>query len=95
VNIVVALVTAAANIALNLLLLPRFGIAGAAWASTAAYTMSLIVQVAVYSRYSGETWTRLFVPETGDFQVYWKAASGLARSAADTANQLARRAYLS
>jgi O-antigen/teichoic acid export membrane protein len=95
VNNLVALATASTNIALNLLLLPRLGIEGAAWASTAAYTMALIAQVVVYTRYSGDIWTRLFVPERGDFPLYWKAARGLARSVAHTANELAHRDYLS
>lgn len=85
VNNLVAVATASTNVSLNLLLLPRFGIEGAAWASTVAYATALMAQVLAYTRYSGETWTRLFVPERGDFHVYWNAVRGLVRSVAEAA----------
>jgi O-antigen/teichoic acid export membrane protein len=94
-NNVVALATAAANVALNLWLIPGLGIEGAAWASTATYAASLLAQVVLYCRYSGDSWTRLFLPERGDLGLYWKATSSLARTIASTANELARRDYIS
>ncbi|MFL6299305.1 MAG: lipopolysaccharide biosynthesis protein [Terriglobales bacterium] len=46
-----ALVTASVNVALDIFLIPRFGEAGCAWATTAAYTAGLLVWLLMSARY--------------------------------------------
>ena len=50
---VVAVIALAINLAANLLLIPRFGIEGAALASLLSYTVHASLTVAVASRLSG------------------------------------------
>jgi O-antigen/teichoic acid export membrane protein len=45
-----AIVAAVANVALDLILIPRFGLPGAAWATTAAYASALLIWSPAVSR---------------------------------------------
>lgn len=58
------------NLGLNLLWIPRFGIIGAAWATTVSYIAALIGAVIVYSRVSGNPWTKILLPQRGDWALY-------------------------
>ena len=49
------------NIILNIWWIQKFGIIGAAWASTVSYTFLLIVAVIVYSRVSGNKFKDIFL----------------------------------
>ena len=46
-------VAAAATVVLDILLIPRFGINGAAVASSCAYTVALLMSLSVYRRSTG------------------------------------------
>ena len=70
VNSAIAFVTMMANVSLNFVLIPRFGIVGAAWSSTITYCLTMIATVALYCKYSGEAWSRLFLPEREDLATY-------------------------
>lgn len=76
-------VTVTSNVVLNLLWVPRFGIVGAAWASTVSYTATFLIQVVMYCRLSGNAWTKVLIPQREDMAVYLQAArslcSGLSR----------------
>jgi O-antigen/teichoic acid export membrane protein len=50
VNSVVAAASVVCNVALNVVLIPRYGIDGAAWASTASYSLLFVATAAVYRR---------------------------------------------
>lgn len=63
----------ATNIALNLLWIPRYGIVGAAWASTVSYTVSFLGALFFYCRLSGNRWTKVILPQRTDWGIYWKA----------------------
>ena len=52
----------AANIGLNLVLIPRFGIDGAAVSSLVSYSLETIVLGAVFLRQSGSSFRETFVP---------------------------------
>lgn len=67
------------NLALNILLIPLYGIEGAAWASTASYSAALIIVLAVYCRLSGNSWTKAVFPQRGDWALYWRTAGILGR----------------
>jgi O-antigen/teichoic acid export membrane protein len=49
---IAAVITAAVNVALDIVLIPRFGAAGCAWATTAAYSVSLLVWLALSYRHA-------------------------------------------
>ena len=69
----------AVNVALNFMLIPRLGIAGAAWASTIAYGMSFLITLILYCRISGNSWTVVVVPRRSDWSLYRRAIAGLLR----------------
>ncbi|HDQ13226.1 MAG TPA: flippase [Sediminispirochaeta sp.] len=73
------LITVGVNIALNLLWIPRYGIVGAAWASTVSYTLSLFTALFFYCRLSGNRWTVVVFPQRGDWALYWRTAVSLGR----------------
>jgi Na+-driven multidrug efflux pump len=57
------------NIAGNLLLIPIYGIAGAAVASTVANSLGAGLQIIIYARQSGQPWWRLVVWEKSDWRL--------------------------
>ncbi len=54
----------------DLLLIPRYGIVGAAWASTLAYSVQTIALVVMYRRVTGVAWRDLVVLQRADLLVY-------------------------
>lgn len=66
VNSVVAAISVACNIALNVVLIPRYGINGAAWASTASYSVLFVATAAVYRRLTQVPLRVLVVPSRED-----------------------------
>ncbi len=72
-------VAVAINVALNILWIPRYGIAGAAWASTVSYSAASAVAIAFYCRLSGNRWTVVVFPQRGDWALYSRAGQELVR----------------
>jgi O-antigen/teichoic acid export membrane protein len=60
----------AANVVLCLLWIPRWGIVGAAWASTVAYTVQAVVMLVFFTRLSGRGFVETVVPGREDFGLY-------------------------
>ncbi len=58
------------NVALNLVLIPRWGIVGAAWASTVAYSGLLMSKMVFYRRVSGNTWRDVLWITREDVRLY-------------------------
>lgn len=54
----------------NFLLIPRFGIVGAALASTLAYTTQTVLLLGIYRRISGVSWRDLLLPRRDDLTLY-------------------------
>jgi len=52
VNILISLVSVLTNVLLNIIWIPKFGISGAAWATSISYTLSLLAIIVVYSKIS-------------------------------------------
>jgi O-antigen/teichoic acid export membrane protein len=78
-------VSLAVNAALNLLLIPRWGIAGAAFASTVSYTVTAIVTLVAFTRISGNSWFDTIVVKREDLKAYTSlAASARSRILAAT-----------
>jgi O-antigen/teichoic acid export membrane protein len=86
VNSVVAAVSVVCNLALNVLLIPRYGIDGAAWASTASYSLVFVATVAVYGRITGMPLRALVVPSREDGPRYVQLVKRLAGRASGKAS---------
>jgi len=76
-NIYTGLAAVATNVVLNLLWIPRYGIVGAAWASTVSYTVSFLGALFFYCRLSGNYWTKVVFPQRSDWALYWKTGLAL------------------
>jgi len=59
------------NIALNVVLIPRYKIAGAAWASSISYSLILIARLVFYCRLSSNSWIKAVFPQRGDWALHW------------------------
>lgn len=75
VGTIAAGVSLAVNIPLNLLLIPRMGIAGAALASTISYTVSALVVLAFFLRISKNSWVDTVLLKREDLKIYRSALS--------------------
>lgn len=58
------------NIILNIFLIPRFGIIGAAWATAISYTILCLCTVIVYSKISGNKIRDVIFIKKTDFKIY-------------------------
>lgn len=58
------------NIPLNLWLIPRWGISGAAFASSVAYIIGTLVVIAAFIKISGKSWGEILIIKKIDFQDY-------------------------
>lgn len=65
-----AFVSLAVNIPMNLLLIPRWGISGAAFASSTAYCLATIVVLTSFSRLTKTAWRDLLLMKARDFMIY-------------------------
>ena len=66
VNSAIAAASVVCNIALNVVLIPRYGINGAAWASTASYSLLFLATAGVYRRITRVPLRALLVPTRDD-----------------------------
>ena len=62
-----------ANIVLNIVLIPQFGIMGAAWATSITYSLASIVRLFIYCRLSGNSPIDVIVFKKADINLYFKA----------------------
>ncbi len=70
INTVAAGVSLAVNIPLNLLLIPKMGIAGAALASTISYTVTTIIVLIAFLRISKNSWFNTIIIKPQDLRIY-------------------------
>jgi len=63
-------ISLAVNIPLNLWFIPKWGIAGAAFASSVAYIIATIVVIIAFVKISGKLWTDILLIKKQDFQDY-------------------------
>ena len=71
VNMLLSGLTVAVNLAANILLIPRLGIRGAAWASTISYSFNAVFRIGVYCHIAQVSWIDIFLLRRSDFQK-WK-----------------------
>jgi O-antigen/teichoic acid export membrane protein len=66
-------------IGLNLVLIPRWGIQGTAWAATTSYLLTTSIMVILYLRTSGVSMSRLLTWNAEDLKAYRRSLVGLSR----------------
>jgi O-antigen/teichoic acid export membrane protein len=64
--------SAVLNTVLNIIYIPKFGIAGAAWATTISYSAMLAVTIYFYGKMSGNRALDIFLIKKSDFVFYKK-----------------------
>jgi len=69
-NTYVAAVTLVTNVILNITWIPKYGITGAAWASTVSYSALFLSALFFYCRLSGNPWTKVLLPQRDDWAIY-------------------------
>ncbi|OIO34864.1 MAG: hypothetical protein AUJ70_00145 [Candidatus Omnitrophica bacterium CG1_02_40_15] len=67
------------NIILNIILIPKKGIIGAAWASVFSYTAASIGALYIYCRITGNLWTQVILPQKDDFKAYVRIINNIWR----------------
>jgi O-antigen/teichoic acid export membrane protein len=67
-NTQASVVTVAANVTLCLLWIPRFGILGAAWASTVAYALGSVIMLLRFRQVTGLPWHQILLPRPADLR---------------------------
>ncbi|MBO9605733.1 MAG: polysaccharide biosynthesis C-terminal domain-containing protein [Paenibacillaceae bacterium] len=76
ISMYVSMVTVVCNLALNVLLVPKYGIAGAAAATSTAYIVSFAVKIVIFRRLTGLRYHEFMVVQRED----WQKAAGFIRS---------------
>jgi len=69
-NTYAGIVALVMNLGLNIGLIPKLGITGAAWASTVSYTVSYAFSIVAYCRISGSEWRDVVLLKRSDFTRY-------------------------
>jgi len=67
INAAISLLSLIANVILNLIFIPRFGINGAALATTISYTISTILTISIFVKMSGLPFFQMIVVKSKDF----------------------------
>jgi len=75
VGTIAAGISVAVNIPLNLLLIPKMGISGAALASTVSYSVAAVVVLAAFLKISGNSWVDTVLLKQEDLRIYAGALS--------------------
>lgn len=65
-----AVISLIVNIPLNLFLIPKWGISGAAFASTVAYTLATVIVIIAFTKISKKSWSDVLLIKKQDFQDY-------------------------
>ncbi|RUA17645.1 MAG: hypothetical protein DSY55_01800, partial [Clostridia bacterium] len=63
------------NLIANILLIPKLGIRGAAWASTISYSINAFLKIGAYSYIAKVNWSSLFILRSSDFEI-WRRLMG-------------------
>ncbi len=74
INAYIASASLVANIILNIILIPEFGIMGAAWATSITYSLMAIVKLFVYCKLSGNSPINVIMLKRSDINLYFRAA---------------------
>jgi len=70
INSYIGIITVILNVILNIVLIPKFGIGGAALSSTISYTTTFLIKLIVYSKISGNRIRDIIFIKKSDFRFY-------------------------
>jgi len=82
INIVAAVVALGINVGLNCILIPRWGIAGAATSTAVSYSIAALILLVMFVRESGYSVAQTILIRRSDFETYLRQARGLLSGAA-------------
>jgi O-antigen/teichoic acid export membrane protein len=83
VNTVAGMLALIVNVVLNVFLIPRYGIVGAAFATAVAYTSACLILIGFFCAESGLSWASVLLPRGDDFRYIASLAQrGLVRARA-------------
>jgi len=72
-NMYVSAITMVCNVIGNLLLIPLYGLAGAAMATTIAYSLTLVLTLLIYTRFTSNRWTDSLFLKPSDIRMVMSA----------------------
>jgi O-antigen/teichoic acid export membrane protein len=78
-NTYISLVALITNVTLNIIFIPRYGIVGAALASTASYVATFLIRLVVYCKISGNRWTEVVFLKREDLRLCSAKVSQVSR----------------
>ena len=70
INTYVAVFLTILNICLNIFLVPKYGVVGAAIATTVTYSMNMMVKTVIFSWMNNMSWTTFVIIKISDFDIY-------------------------
>lgn len=70
-NSSISFVALVLNIILNVIWIPRYGISGAAWATSVSYSTTLFLRMLLYAHLSKNSWFTILLPRLEDWKLYW------------------------
>ncbi len=76
INISSGMVALVSNVLFNILLIPRYGIVGAAIATSMAYTLAAVMLLIAFRRDSGMGFREVLIPRRSDVEFIWAAVRG-------------------
>jgi len=77
INTYISSVSVVVSIVLNILLIPKFGIVGAAWATSLSYMANFTIIVLVYRKISGNRIRNTVLVNVSDIKYYFKMFSDI------------------
>lgn len=66
-NMYVAIINVVGNVTLNLILVPKIGVSGAAYATTISYFFSFIIKIVIFHRITGLSYRQFLLIDRSDF----------------------------
>ena len=77
INTCITFIALIANIILNIILIPRFGVGGAAWATSISYSFNAIIKIFVYRKLSGNSVSEVIIFKKSDIKLYLDVLTAL------------------
>ena len=73
INTYITLVALVANITLNVIFIPKYGVIGAAWATSLTYALNSVIKILVYCKLSGNFVSDVIIFKKSDIKLYLDA----------------------
>ena len=69
-NFYASLIVVSINISMNVFLIPKFGMIGAAIATSSAYSVNFLIKIGIYKSISQCNWFQIFMPNSYDLRLF-------------------------